>query len=132
MAGFFNAVGSGAVLTAAGAILATWATGVRLSATVSAAGWFWATVRFWSSSAGGITVRGLAFAGVFAVRTAFCVRTLATLSWGAVIFLRTTFGLVGTPEALSQPQTSRAIQIVLIKYRVNTRYLPHHLLVDLC
>jgi hypothetical protein len=46
--------------------------------------------------------------------------------------LRTTFGFACTSLAPSHPHKSRATQIILIKYRMITRYLPYHLLVDRC
>ena len=66
-----------------------------------------------------------------AVRTVFFVLTLAVLSFAATIFLRTNWGFAETAGVLSQLHKSRAINIVLIKYRMISSYLSYHLLVDL-
>jgi hypothetical protein len=104
----------------------------RESAAVLAGGRFCATGLFLSTFAIICLFCGWAAGAFLAVRTVLPVLTLAVFSIGVTIFLRTTLGFAGTSVVLSHPHKSRAIQIVLIKYRMITSYLPYHLLVDLC
>ena len=104
----------------------------RESAAVLAGGCFCASGLFLSTFAIICLFCGWAVGAFLAVRTVLLVLTLAVLSIGVTIFLRTNLGFAGTSVVLSHPHKSSAIQIVLIKYRMITSYLPYHLLVDLC